>query len=175
MVFNCCSPAIRCRMIVIGLDRPGKRRFYSKLTGEHDEIENTLVKHLEQKIEYNGLQIYLCLLDENEGMRKLWSCNAKLADALIYVIDAADSKNFDYSVSEFKTIIEGEKNIEKMNVLLFCNNATNMDGRLNVLEKEYGGYKNISVFPCRIEEWENVDQGMKWLSKRVKSKYKSFN
>lgn len=109
-------------MTVCGLANAGKTSVINYLMyGEARSTIPTMGMNL-NKIDFPKLQLNIYDLGGQQGFRNFWTKINEKSDALVYIVDGADSANFEESREVFHKIVNTQIN-DKIPVLLLLNKA----------------------------------------------------
>lgn len=93
------------KIIFVGLDDAGKTTLMSVLKyGTVSPFDPTIHPHA-QNLEIGNLKVQSVDLGGHKTMRKVWRDFLIKVDAIVYVVDAANSKRFDESREEFQNVL----------------------------------------------------------------------
>ncbi|GMT14972.1 hypothetical protein PFISCL1PPCAC_6269, partial [Pristionchus fissidentatus] len=170
------APEKDIRILLLGLDNAGKTTLLKKLSSE--ELTNvTPTKGFNVKtINSHGITLNVWDIGGQRAIRPYWTNYYPGTHAVIYVIDASDTKRFDETHVELNELLEEEK-LSKVPLLVLANkqdliNAASADhislslGLSNVRDRPW------QIQPCVAMSGEGVQDGIQWLSNTIKESKK---
>mmetsp|Transcript_7636 Transcript_7636/g.10624 ORF Transcript_7636/g.10624 Transcript_7636/m.10624 type:complete len:186 (+) Transcript_7636:79-636(+) len=159
------------RILVLGLDNSGKTTILKKLSEE--DITHIMptqgfnIKSLMQ----DGFKLNVWDIGGQKSIRPYWRNYFDQTDALVYVVDSADSKRLEETTIELQQLLDEEK-LQDIPVLVFANkqdlmNATDVDDIKEELKMCAG--RNWTIIGCSAKTGEGLQDGMEWLVEELNS------
>jgi ADP-ribosylation factor-like protein 3 len=118
-------------------------------------------------LDHEGFKLNVWDIGGQKAIRTYWQNYFDNVDALIYVIDAADSKRLDESGVELKTLLEEEK-LARVPVLVFANkqdldNAMPADAVATALNLNEIRDRKWHIQGCSAKTGDGLQTGMEWV------------
>jgi len=168
------------KIVMLGLDNAGKTTLLHMLRDNKLEVHQPTMYACVEEIVMAGINFQTFDCGGHAAARRLWKDYGDRADAIVYLIDAADSDRFEESVAELHALLNTDT-LSKKPVLILGNkmdmptcvsetelrttfNLNNTTGQLSVAEK---GERPIEIFMCSIKERIGFAEGFQWLSKHI--------
>jgi len=147
------------RMMMVGLDGAGKTTALNQLKlGEYTQTVPTVGFNLE-KVKYEGLEFNLWDLGGQEKLRPLWMYYTIDNDAVIYIIDAADSERLQLAYTELHKLF-GIKSIRSVPYIILLNkqdlpNAVKTEQVERDVKALFEGRLDFEVIECIAKDPED--------------------
>mmetsp|Transcript_16221 Transcript_16221/g.25187 ORF Transcript_16221/g.25187 Transcript_16221/m.25187 type:complete len:147 (+) Transcript_16221:270-710(+) len=93
-------------LVVVGLDNAGKSSLLCKLSNNQVKSMVPTVKANSKSFSYGGLTFSAWDLGGHEQVRELWQEYYGTTDALIFMVDSADSERFEEAKDELQRILK---------------------------------------------------------------------
>mmetsp|Transcript_47650 Transcript_47650/g.55711 ORF Transcript_47650/g.55711 Transcript_47650/m.55711 type:complete len:189 (+) Transcript_47650:59-625(+) len=159
------------RILVLGLDNSGKTTILKRLSDE--EISHVMptqgfnVKSLMQ----NDFKLNVWDIGGQKSIRPYWRNYFDQTDALIYVIDSADSKRMEETGVELDQLLSEEK-LENVPLLVFANkqdliSASSAEEISDGLNLPSIRNRSWTIQPCSAKNGEGLQEGMEWVVENV--------
>lgn len=150
---------------MLGLDNSGKTTILKKLSEE--DISHIMptqgfnIKSLMQ----DGFKLNVWDIGGQKSIRPYWRNYFDQTDALVYVIDSADTKRMEETTIELQQLLDEEK-LQDIPVLIFANkqdlmNAVDVEDLKEELKMING--RNWTIIGCSAKTGEGLQDGMEWL------------
>ncbi len=165
------------KILLLGLDGAGKTSILLKLSGHEnaasmEEVIPTIGFNLET-FRYQNLIFNAWDVGGQDLIRKLWKHYFKNANAIIFVVDAADRSRLGQAAEELRKMLRDSE--LKDAALLILANKQDLEGAINpqgVIElmglrsmKELTkNQRRVCVKPTCAVTGEGLDEAMKWLA-----------
>ncbi len=156
------------KIVILGLQNAGKTTILYRLSlGQLVSTQPTIGSNVEE-ISHNNVKFQAWDLGGQESMRSVWDVYYISTDAIIFVIDSADTSNYEESKTQLLKLLQNED--LKSVVLLIFANKQDLDSvkPADELVKIYGldQVKNHlwHMQPCSAKTGEGLMAGLKWLS-----------
>ena len=183
LLYNLGLWKIKAKILFLGLDNAGKTTLLTVLKNNKvSQMPPTKHAHSEELVIKN-VNIHAFDLGGHHAMRKVWREYFPKIDAIVYLVDAADSTRFEESKAELDKLFNNEE-IGNIPVLVLGNKidkngAVNEDEfRLQLglaTESSFGvqkldnkGGKSVEVFMCSVFKRIGFKEGLEWLTLKLK-------
>lgn len=153
------------RILVLGLDNSGKTTILKKLSEEDvSHIMPTQGFNIKSLMQ-DGFKLNVWDIGGQKSIRPYWRNYFDQTDALVYVIDSADSKRMEETTIELQQLLDEEK-LQDIPVLIFANkqdlmNAVDVEDIKEEIKMVNG--RNWTIIPCSAKTAEGLQDGMEWL------------
>eukprot|EP00198_Chlamydomonas_reinhardtii_P002916 XP_001692252.1 ARF-like GTPase [Chlamydomonas reinhardtii] len=168
------------RILVLGLDNAGKTTILKALS-EEDITTITPTQGFNIKsLSRDGFNLKIWDIGGQKSIRPYWQVSACHAlrnyfdqtDALIYVIDSADSKRLSESEFELTELLQEEK-MTGVPLLVFANKqdlvgALAADEIASTLDLTSIRDRPWQIQACSAKQGTGLKEGMEWMMKQVK-------
>uniref|UniRef100_A0A7S2QSY0 Uncharacterized protein n=1 Tax=Norrisiella sphaerica TaxID=552664 RepID=A0A7S2QSY0_9EUKA len=157
-------------VVLIGLDNAGKTTLQHKLkTGESYSFVPTQNPR-EKDIVIGNVTIKTWDLGGHKAVRKLWKQYYRTADAIVFVVDAADKSRFAEARKVLKYILNEEALVETPVAIL--GNKCDRKEAISMQElkenlglpKLFDSYRKIKVFKASVVEGYGYPAAFEWLA-----------
>lgn len=158
------------RILILGLDNAGKTCILKKLSDEDiTHIMPTQGFNI-KSISQAGFKLNVWDIGGQRAIRPYWRHYFGETDALVYVIDSADTKRLEESGAELDQLLDEEK-LAGCPLLVFANKQDLMGAtpsqiaeqlRLNTIRDRVW-----QIQPCSAKTGFGLHEGMEWLVKVV--------
>eukprot|EP00758_Cryptobia_borreli_P003310 Tbor_TRINITY_DN3678_c0_g1::TRINITY_DN3678_c0_g1_i1::g.229::m.229/K07944/ARL3; ADP-ribosylation factor-like protein 3 len=160
------------RILILGLDNAGKTCVLKKLSDE--DISHTMptqgfnIKSITQ----SGFKLNVWDIGGQRAIRPYWRHYFGETDALVYVIDSADSKRLEEAGVELEQLLEEDK-LAGVPLLIFANKQ-DLIGVMTpqhiaeALRLEIIRDRVWQIQGCSAKSGEGLQEGMTWVTKSVK-------
>ncbi|KAG8461114.1 hypothetical protein KFE25_003683 [Diacronema lutheri] len=155
------------RVLILGLDNAGKTTILYKLhMGEVVTTVPTIGFNVET-VQYKNLRFQVWDLGGQTSIRPYWRCYYQNTNAIIYVVDSADSERMGISKQELVTMLE-EEELKDAALVVFANKQD----LPNALKQEQiaeqlglAGLKNRqwAIFKTSAIKGDGLYDGLDWL------------
>jgi len=160
------------RVLLLGLDNAGKTSVMRRLSDE--EIENIMPTQgfNVKSIKSADFKLNVWDIGGQKSIRPYWKHYYDGTDALIFVIDAADSKRIEDAGKELAALLEEEK-LAKIPVLVFANKqdlltALTAEELAEELQLHTIRDRQWQIQACSAKSGEGLEDGLGWLIKQSK-------
>ena len=172
------SKMLEQKVTIVGLDSAGKTTILYQLhKGVHIDTEPTLGFNVEV-IEHNGLRLTMWDLGGQAKIRSCWSKYFLQANAVIFVVDSADTTRFDEAKTELKNML-ANMDLRDIPLLIYANKQDNPLAK-NVSEIERmldlgseDGKRARHVQAANGKTGEGLKEGLDWLAQELKARKKT--
>jgi len=161
------------RILLLGLDNAGKTSCLKKLSEE--EISHIMptqgfnIKSLSQE----GFKLNVWDIGGQKAIRPYWRNYYENTDALVYVIDSADTRRIEETGQELAALIEEEK-LASVPVLIFANKQDLLSAKS---PKELGEALQLNnirdrqwqIQACSAKTGAGLQEGIEWVLKVVEA------
>jgi len=164
-------------VLVLGLDGAGATTIlYQLVLGRRLETIPTLGVNREI-IQADGLELQCWDIGGQDKIRPLWRQYSRQADAVIFVVDAADMQRIKLAADELaKLYVSGKKVLQPDRpLLIFANkqdvpNAADADIVERILRVPSLPVETVNIFPCTASDRQSLQKGISWLTAQLKTK-----
>ncbi|GFE55792.1 ADP-ribosylation factor 2 [Babesia ovis] len=156
------------RVLMLGLDNAGKTTILKRLNGEDiSHVEPTLGFNI-KTLEHNGYHVNVWDVGGQKTIRSFWRNYFENTDALVWVVDSADTLRLEDSRKEIETILNQDQ-MSQCTLLVFANKQ-DVPGALSVQEiQEQLGLQQVTnerswrIHGCSGVSGEGIVEGIEWL------------
>lgn len=159
------------RILILGLDGAGKTTIlYQLQVGEVVTTIPTIGFNVET-VTLQNIKFQVWDLGGQTSIRPYWRCYYSETDAIIYVVDSADTDRMGVSKQELVSMLE-EEELKKAKLLVFANKQ-DLPNAMAVADvsKSLGltALKNRSwqIFKTSALKGEGLEEGMEWLVEQL--------
>jgi small GTP-binding protein len=159
------------KIVILGLQNAGKTTILYRLSiGQVVSTQPTIGSNVEE-ISHNNVKFQAWDLGGQESMRSVWDVYYINTDGIIYVIDSADTTNYEESKTQLLKLLQNDE--LKNAILLIFANKQDLDSvkQPDELVKIYGldQIKNHlwHMQPCSAKTGEGLMAGLKWMSDQL--------
>jgi ADP-ribosylation factor protein 1 len=161
------------RILMLGLDAAGKTTLLYRLKlGEVSRTVPTIGFNVEQ-VEYQNISFTVWDVGGQDKLRMLWRHYYENVDALIFVVDSADTPRMDTAKSELQRLVSADELSEAI-VLVFANkqdlngamSAQDMAAQMDLRSLRNTWY----IQPCVATDASGIYEGLDWLSSALSKK-----
>ena len=152
---------------MLGLDAAGKTTLLYRLKlGEVSRTVPTIGFNVEQ-VEYQNISFTVWDVGGQDKLRMLWRHYYENVDALIFVVDSADTPRMGTAKSELQRLVSAEE-LKDAIVLVFANKQ-DLNGALSAQEMaaqlDLRSLRNTwYIQPCVATDASGIYEGLDWLS-----------
>jgi small GTP-binding protein len=163
------------RVLMLGLDAAGKTTLlYQLKLGEVVQTIPTIGFNVEE-VQYKSLNMTVWDVGGQEKLRPLWRHYFRGCDALIYVVDSADSERFEVARDELHSILADPEFPHDACVLVYANkqdlpNAQKPNELADVLALHQLRGRSWYVQPCVATMRDGLYEGMENLFQTLHKK-----
>eukprot|EP00276_Gloeochaete_wittrockiana_P006060 CAMPEP_0184650144 /NCGR_PEP_ID=MMETSP0308-20130426/7676_1 /TAXON_ID=38269 /ORGANISM="Gloeochaete witrockiana, Strain SAG 46.84" /LENGTH=127 /DNA_ID=CAMNT_0027083481 /DNA_START=363 /DNA_END=746 /DNA_ORIENTATION=- len=125
-----------------------------------------------ETLTYKNIRFQVWDLGGQQSIRPYWRCYYPKTNAIIYVIDAADTERVPIAKQELLAMLE-EEELRDACLLVFANKQ-DLAGAMNAAQvSEHLGLSEIknrqwTIFPTSALKGEGLNDGLDWLVNAVK-------
>jgi len=155
------------RVLILGLDNAGKTTILYKLQmGEVVTTVPTIGFNVET-VQYKNVRFQVWDLGGQTSIRPYWRCYYQNTNAVIYVIDSADSERMSISKQELLSMLE-EDELKDAALMVFANkqdlpNALPADAIAEKLGLGSLKSRQWSIFKTSAIKGDGLTEGLDWL------------
>ena len=164
-------------VLMVGLDGSGATTaLYQMKDEEYIQTLPTLGVNNEL-LEVEGIFMEVYEIGGAEKVRALWRTYSKLANGVVFVMDATDKNRFILAREEIRRLFLGDKTAKSLIVpdlpLLVLLNKQDVPGCVptseieEMLELQALPVRASKVLECSAKTGENLADGFKWLAKQL--------
>jgi small GTP-binding protein len=163
------------RVLMLGLDAAGKTTLlYQLKLGEVVQTVPTIGFNVEE-VTYKTLNMTVWDVGGQEKLRPLWRHYFRGSDALIYVVDSADTDRFDIARDELHGIVADPEFPENACILVYANkqdlpNAVKPKQLADILALSQLRGRSWYIQPCVATVADGLFEGMEQLFQAVSKK-----
>jgi len=162
------------RILILGLDGAGKTTIVHKLVNPEEVIQlvPTIGFNVET-VEYKNVKLQVWDLGGQTNIRPYWRCYYPNTNAIIFVVDSADTKRLKIARKEFTKLLE-EEELQKAAILVFANKQ-DLPNALSAAQISEG----LSLSSVKNRQWHigasvakdgrGLTQGLDWLTSVLKN------
>ena len=155
------------RVLILGLDNAGKTTILYKLQmGEVVTTVPTIGFNVET-VQYKSLRFQVWDLGGQTSIRPYWRCYYQNTNAIIYVVDSADTERMGISKQELVTMLE-EEELKDAVLMVFANkqdlpNAMTADVIAEKLGLSSLKCRQWAIFKTSAIKGDGLYEGLDWL------------
>eukprot|EP00520_Triparma_pacifica_P016281 CAMPEP_0118658750 /NCGR_PEP_ID=MMETSP0785-20121206/14738_1 /TAXON_ID=91992 /ORGANISM="Bolidomonas pacifica, Strain CCMP 1866" /LENGTH=175 /DNA_ID=CAMNT_0006551795 /DNA_START=76 /DNA_END=599 /DNA_ORIENTATION=- len=157
------------RILILGLDNAGKTTILYRLQNESDEAIQTIptIGFNVETLQYKNIKFQVWDLGGQTSIRPYWRCYYPNTDAIIFVVDSADSERLAIAKQELAAMLQEEELASS--ILLVFANKQDQKGALNAQQISEGmGLPSIRDRQWSIQETsalkgKGLFEGFDWL------------
>jgi len=159
------------RLLVLGLDNSGKTTIIKKLSDEDiQSIMPTQGFNIKSLI-HDGFKLNVWDIGGQKSIRPYWRNYYDSTDALIYVIDSADTRRLEETGIELAQLLEDEK-LDNVPVLILANkqdldSAADSSEIASELNLDSIKSRNWHIQACSAKNGTGLQEGMEWIVEQV--------
>lgn len=163
-----------CKVLVVGLDNSGKTTILNQLRSKDEDI--TVVPTVGYNIEEfssGGLQFSCYDMSGHSRYRDLWPRFCSEAQAVVFVLDAADQLRLGVAQVELEEVMKDEHLTRRRVPLLVFANKMDLPNACGPVEITHHLKLDIvvdrpwTIFPSVALTGEGLEDGIKWLILRL--------
>mmetsp|Transcript_22217 Transcript_22217/g.50883 ORF Transcript_22217/g.50883 Transcript_22217/m.50883 type:complete len:145 (-) Transcript_22217:443-877(-) len=126
------------RILILGLDNAGKTTILYRLQNESDEAIQTIptIGFNVETLQYKNIKFQVWDLGGQTSIRPYWRCYYPNTDAIIFVVDSADTERMGIARGELSAMLEEDE--LKESILLVFANKQDQKGALNAQQVSLG-------------------------------------
>eukprot|EP00744_Colponema_vietnamica_P005033 GILI01007420.1.p1 GENE.GILI01007420.1~~GILI01007420.1.p1 ORF type:complete len:181 (+),score=25.76 GILI01007420.1:65-607(+) len=161
------------RILILGLDNAGKTTILYRL--QVDEVVSTIptIGFNVETVQYKNIKFQVWDLGGQTSIRPYWRCYYPNTNAIIYVVDSADTERLGISKQELMSMLEEEE--LKGVTLLVLANKQDLPGAMTAAEVSEGlGLTSIrnrqwAIFQTSAVKGVGINDSLDWLVNVLKS------
>lgn len=160
------------RILILGLDNAGKTTILKHLNGEDTSLVEPTLGFNIKTLEHNGFRLNIWDVGGQKSIRSFWRNYFENTDALVWVVDSADSMRIDVSKEEIERILSQDQ-MAHCTLLVFANKQ-DVQGALDVKTiKEQLELDKLSqdrswrIHGCSGLRGDGLIDGIAWLVEDV--------
>ncbi|CAM9316518.1 unnamed protein product [Heterosigma akashiwo] len=155
------------RILVLGLDNSGKTTILKKLSDEDITHIMPTQGFNVKSLMHEGFKLNVWDIGGQKMIRPYWRNYFDSCDALIYVIDSADTRRLEETGVELSQLLEEDK-LAEVPVLVFANkqdlmNAQSSDEISDALNLSSIRDRVWQIQPASAKTGEGLQEGMEWI------------
>ncbi|GMI39814.1 hypothetical protein TrCOL_g3192 [Triparma columacea] len=162
------------RILILGLDNAGKTTILYRLQNESDEAIQTIptIGFNVETLQYKNIKFQVWDLGGQTSIRPYWRCYYPNTDAIIFVVDSADTERLAIAKQELSAMLQEEELASS--ILLVFANKQDQKGALNAQQISEGmGLPEIRDRQWSIQETSAIKgkglfEGFDWLVTCIK-------
>jgi small GTP-binding protein len=161
-------------LTILGLQNAGKSTFVNVLaTGKFDDDQIPTIGFNFRKLKKGKVEFKMWDLGGEPRFRDSWEKYCRTSSAIVFVIDSADSGNFDVAKIQLQQIFQWPS-VEGVPLLVLGNkndlpNALDENGIIHAMELDKIKDRVVACYSISCKNLNNIDNVLKWLS-NVKAK-----
>ena len=162
------------RILMIGLDAAGKTTILYKLRlNEHINTIPTIGFNVES-VQYKNIEMQVWDVGGQDRIRMLWKHYYADADAIIFVVDAADSSRFQEAKETLEDVLSHPSLDPDAPMLIFANKqdlpGSNSSSQLaRALDLTSIQRRDWFIQSCTAPKGDGLYEGLDWLGKALKA------
>ena len=161
-------------LVVLGLDNAGKTTMLHRLRtgGEVRSFPPTDRPHQTEEFETTGVKFKAWDMGGHEAVRHLWEDYICDSSAVLFLIDAVDSKRFEEAAFELDALI-GEKVVQDLPVAILLNKC-DLDEASSTAEvcesinyeelRKMQGEDKVAVFRMSVLKGQGYQDAFRWVA-----------
>lgn len=164
---------------MVGLDGAGSTTVLYRLN-QHKMVQTVPTLGVNQEVvRVDGVQMEVYEIGGSEKVRSIWRTYSKLAEAVVFVIDATDEGRMHIAKEEIRRLFYGDKNVKSLIVpdipllvllnkqdLPNCCKQVDVERLLDLKSLPVRSYK---IMPCSAATGRNLEDGFSWLADQLRS------
>lgn len=172
-VFESLFGSKEVRILILGLDNAGKTTILYKL--QADEVVETIptIGFNVETLSYKNLRFQVWDLGGQSSIRPYWRCYYPNTDAIIFVVDSADTDRINIAKSELTSMLQ-EEDLKSAKLLVFANKQ-DMPGAMDAGEVSLAlGLDSVKNRQWTIQQTvaksgDGLFEGFDWLCNSIKN------
>jgi len=164
-------------VLIIGLENAGKSTLLERLNFEFnkrglppEKIRPTVGLNI-GRIETKGIRINFFDLGGQQGLRSIWEKYYSDSNAVLFVVDSADSERLQEAKQTFESVMEEQK-LESLPLLLVVNkqdinDALSAESIAELFEIQTRSSRRIRVQPVSAITGAGLVEGVQWLAENL--------
>mmetsp|Transcript_3647 Transcript_3647/g.4357 ORF Transcript_3647/g.4357 Transcript_3647/m.4357 type:complete len:186 (+) Transcript_3647:116-673(+) len=173
-VFDSLFGSKEVRILILGLDNAGKTTILYRLQDDSDEAVQTIptIGFNVETLQYKNIKFQVWDLGGQTSIRPYWRCYYPNTDAIIFVVDSADSERMNVAKGELEAMLQEEELTDA--VLLVFANKQDQKGALNAQQiSDALGLPEVRNRQWSIQETSAIQgkglfEGFDWLVTCIK-------
>lgn len=163
-----------CKVLVVGLDNSGKTTILNQLRSKEEDISVVpTVGYNIEEFSSGGLQFSCFDMSGQSRYRDLWRRFYSEAQAIIFVLDAADQLRLGVAQVELEEVLRDENLTRRRVPLLMFANKMDLPNACGPVEITQQMKMDLivdrpwTIFPSVATTGEGLEEGIKWLIQRL--------
>ncbi|KAK9812730.1 hypothetical protein WJX72_002764 [[Myrmecia] bisecta] len=162
------------RLLMVGLDNAGKTTIVKRINGEDiTTISPTLGFNI-KTMQFNGYRLNIWDVGGQKTLRSYWRNYYEQTDALLWVVDSADTRRLEDCRQELHSLLKEEK-LAGASLLIFANKQ-DIAGALGTLDIEKAldlqamGSRHWRIVGCSAVTGAGLLDGFEWVVADIRSR-----
>ena len=176
-VFQSLFGSKEVRILILGLDNAGKTTILYKLQNEAEDEEVMTIPTIGFNVEtlqYKNIKFQVWDLGGQTSIRPYWRCYYQNTNAVIYVVDSADTERMGISKQELVTMLE-EEELKDAALMVFANkqdlpNAATAEVIAEKLGLSALKNRQWQIFKTSALKGDGLYDGLDWLISTLRDK-----
>mmetsp|Transcript_19331 Transcript_19331/g.28579 ORF Transcript_19331/g.28579 Transcript_19331/m.28579 type:complete len:185 (-) Transcript_19331:85-639(-) len=173
-VFQAVFGSKEVRILILGLDNAGKTTILYRLQNESDEEIQTIptIGFNVEMLQYKNIKFQVWDLGGQTSIRPYWRCYYPNTDAIIFVVDSADTERLSIAKQELAAMLE-EDELKDAILLVFANKQDQKGSLSSAQISEELGLSDLRNRQWSIQESSAIKgkglvEGFDWLVTCIK-------
>jgi len=161
------------RLLVLGLDNSGKTTILRKLSDEDISHIMPTQGFNVKSLMHDGFKLNVWDIGGQKSIRPYWRNYYDQTDALIYVIDSADTRRVEETGIELQQLLDEER-LSSIPLLIMANKQDLISALSPAELTEKLGLDAIreriwQILPCSAKDGDGLQEGMEWIVEQMNS------
>ncbi len=164
------------KLTLLGLDNAGKSTLLHVLGTDRVLVHEPTRHAQSDEVKVGNITFRAHDLGGHQAARRLWKTYLVATDAIVFVIDATDSKRFEESKRELQGLLADDTLSCSVPVLVLGNKIDSSSAvseaklreALGLVDKEEQGHRPVRLFMCSVVKRAGYAEGFRWLSTFVR-------
>jgi len=160
--------------LILGLDNAGKTTILYRLQDDEGEVQQTIptVGFNVETLQYKNIKFQVWDLGGQTSIRPYWRCYYPNTDAIIFVVDSADTERLNIARQELHDMLN-EEELKDSTLLIFANKQDQPGALKASAISEHLNLTSIKNRQWSIQETEAINgkgmyEGFDWLVTCIK-------